>query len=249
MGRGDRSAIAEIAWGDDQEALNQTGVTQPALFAFEVALYRLLESWGVTPNFVAGHSIGEIAAAHVAGVLSLEDARKLVSARGRLMQALPTGGAMVALQATEDEITLVDGVGIAAVNGPQSVVISGVEAAVLKIKAEFEAKGRKTSRLNVSHAFHSPLMEPMLDEFRAVVAGLTFNAPRIPNAGSDWTSPEYWVNHVRDAVRFYDGVKALAAQGVTRFIEIGPDAVLTGMAATCVDDAATIATQRRGRTQ
>ncbi|MBB5895104.1 SDR family NAD(P)-dependent oxidoreductase [Kutzneria kofuensis] len=242
-------AIAEIAWGDDQEALNQTGVTQPALFAFEVALYRLLESWGVTPNFVAGHSIGEIAAAHVAGVLSLEDARKLVSARGRLMQALPTGGAMVALQATEDEITLVDGVGIAAVNGPQSVVISGVEAAVLKIKAEFEAKGRKTSRLNVSHAFHSPLMEPMLDEFRAVVAGLTFNAPRIPNAGSDWTSPEYWVNHVRDAVRFYDGVKALAAQGVTRFIEIGPDAVLTGMAATCVDDAATIATQRRGRTQ
>ncbi|REH53980.1 type I polyketide synthase [Kutzneria buriramensis] len=241
--------VQAVVWGDDQEALNQTGTTQPALFAFEVALSRLLESWGVTPGFVAGHSIGEIAAAHVAGVLSLEDAKKLVSARGRLMQALPAGGAMVALQASEDEVALPDGVGIAAINGPQSVVISGDEAAVLAIKADFEARGRKTSRLNVSHAFHSPLMEPMLDEFRAIVTGLTFSAPRIPNAGSDWTSPEYWVNHVRDAVRFYDSVKALAAQGVTRFLEIGPDAVLTGMAANCVDDAAVIATQRRGRTQ
>ncbi|EWM17465.1 erythronolide synthase [Kutzneria sp. 744] len=248
--------VQAVAWGDDQDALNQTGTTQPALFAFEVALYRLIESWGVTPNFVAGHSIGEIAAAHVAGVLSLDDAKKLVSARGRLMQALPAGGAMVAVQATEDEITLVDGVGIAAINGPQSVVISGDEAACLAIKAEFEAKGRKTSRLNVSHAFHSPLMEPMLDEFRGIVSGLAFNAPRIPNAGSDWTSPEYWVNHVRDAVRFYDNVKALSAQGVTRFVEIGPDAVLTGMAAHCVenakdsvDEAAVIATQRRGRGQ
>ncbi|HTI28659.1 MAG TPA: SDR family NAD(P)-dependent oxidoreductase, partial [Kutzneria sp.] len=204
------------------------------------------------PDFVAGHSVGEVAAAHVAGVLSLEDARRLVSARGRLMQALPAGGAMVAIQAAEDEVALVDGVGIAAVNGPRSVVISGDEAAVLAIKAEFDARGRKTTRLKVSHAFHSSLMEPMLDEFRQVVAGLEFNAPKIPVVGTsagggDWTQPEYWVRHVRDAVRFADAVTTLAGKGVTRFVEIGPDGVLTGMAASCVDSAVFVASQRRGK--
>jgi acyl transferase domain-containing protein/short-subunit dehydrogenase/acyl carrier protein len=245
--------LADIVWGSDEEALNQTGNAQPALFAFEVALYRLLQSWGVRPDFVAGHSVGEIAAAHIAGVLSLEDARKLVSARGRLMQALPSGGAMVALQATEDEITLVDGVGIAAVNGPQSVVVSGNEDAVLAIKADFEARGRKTTRLKVSHAFHSPLMEPMLADFRAVVGGLTFNAATIPAVttsagGGQWTDPEYWVGHVRSAVRFHDAIRTLESRSVTRFVEIGPDGVLAGMGASCVD-AVFIALQRKDKPQ
>jgi acyl transferase domain-containing protein/acyl carrier protein len=240
--------LAAVVWGEDQDALNRTGATQPALFAFEVAMSRLLESWGVRPDFVAGHSVGEIAAAHIAGVLSLEDARTLVMARGRLMQALPAGGAMVALQASEEEVTLRVGVGIAAVNGPQSVVISGVEDAVLAIQAEFEARGRKTARLKVSHAFHSPLMEPMLDEFRAVVDGLTFSEPKLGCVG-EWTSPEYWVDHVRAAVRFADAVTTLNGQGVTKFVEVGPDGVLTGMGANCVEGAAFVATQRRDRDQ
>jgi acyl transferase domain-containing protein/D-arabinose 1-dehydrogenase-like Zn-dependent alcohol dehydrogenase/acyl carrier protein len=228
---------------EDQESLNQTGNAQPALFALEVALYRLVESFGVMPDFLAGHSVGEIAAAHVAGVLSLDDACTLVKARASLMRALPTGGAMVAVRATEEEVLslLTDGVSIAAVNGPRSLVIAGDEAGVLDISAELKARDRKTSRLSVSHAFHSPLMDPMLDEFREVVTGLSFAEPTIPIATSgDVTSPEYWVRHVRDAVRFMDSVLSVVDRGATAFLELGPDGVLSAMAAEVAPDGVVI---------
>jgi acyl transferase domain-containing protein/acyl carrier protein len=233
-------SLREVMWAPRSDLLDRTGYTQPALFAVEVALFRLLESWGNRPDYVAGHSIGELAAAHVAGVLTLADACTLVAARAGLMQALPSGGAMVAIVAAEDEVRplLVPGAGIAAINGPRSVVISGDETAVAAVAGHFAT----TQRLRVSHAFHSPLMEPMLAGYRRVAEALSYSEPRIPlvstvtgDLTAALTDPEYWVGQVRQPVRFSDAVRWLDSQGVSRFVELGPDATLAGLTARCLD--------------
>nr|WP_020540990.1 type I polyketide synthase [Nonomuraea coxensis] len=251
--------LRDVMWaapGTPEAALlDDTAYTQPALFAFEVAAHRLLESLGVRPAVVAGHSVGEYAAAHAAGIWSLADAARLIAARGRLMRELCEPGAMVAVAATPGELAptldgLADRVGVAAVNGPSSVVISGAEGPCLAVAEHWRAQGRRTRRLPVSHAFHSPLMEPMLDAFAAELAGVTFGARRVPyvtGAPGDWTDPGYWLAQIRQPVLFHAAVTALEEGGAGVYLEAGPRAVLAGMAHDCVtrDDAAILALHRR----
>ncbi|CAM5322993.1 type I polyketide synthase [Streptomyces canarius] len=247
---GDHGArpLAEVAFGKpgspESGLLDQTMYTQACVFALETALFRLFASWGVHPDLVVGHSVGEITAAHVSGVLGLAEAGELVAARGRLIQGLPQGGAMAAVQATEAEtaplLASTPGtVAVAAVNSPGSLVLSGEEAAVLAVTRELAARGRKTRRLPVSHAFHSPLMVPVREEFRAVAERLTYRPGELPVVSTvtgalvtdgRLATPDHWVEHVQAPVRFGDAVTALCAQGAATFVEVGPGGALVAMA-------------------
>jgi malonyl CoA-acyl carrier protein transacylase len=233
--------------------IDETAYTQPALFALEYALFKLWESWGIKPDVVMGHSVGEYVAACVAGVFSLEDGLKLIAARGRLMQALPPDGEMVAVLADEAKVReaiapYLQKVAIAAINGPKNIVISGKSQAVDAVVTVLEAKGVKAKKLQVSHAFHSPLMEPMLGDFKQVAAGVTFSKPRIrlvsnvtgKFADAELATPDYWCRHVRQPVQFAASMETLAQQRYELFVEIGPSPVLLGMGRTIVENSSLI---------
>ncbi|MBU3867689.1 acyltransferase domain-containing protein, partial [Streptomyces sp. 4503] len=261
--------LRDVIHGDDAELLDQTVYTQAGLFAVEVALFRLLEDFGLVPDVLIGHSLGEVSAAHVAGVLSLADAATFVAARGRLMQTVAEPGAMVLLEAGEEEVTRTLKTGeaaddsaricVAAVNGPAATVISGDERAVLDLAAEWTHRGRRTKRLRTSHAFHSPHLDPVLDELRHIAESLTYRPPRIPLISNvtgsramaeELCSPEYWVRHVRRTVRFLDGIRALEGEGVTTIVELGPDKALTTLARDCLTRPGTlVGTLRRDRSE
>ncbi len=252
--------LREVMFEDQTGLLNQTLYTQTSLFALETALYRLVTSWGITPDFVAGHSIGELAAAHAAGVLSLADAAALVAARATLMGSLPTGGAMVTIHApvADVEPTLIDGAGIAAVNTPHTTVVSGDATAVEHVAAAWAERGVKTRRLTVSHAFHSAHMDPILTDF-TTAADLTYHAPTIPvisnitgrpASGDELTTPAYWARHIRAAVRWADTATTLHDNGVTTYLELGPDTTLTTLTTNTLDnDATLIPTIRPGQSE
>jgi acyl transferase domain-containing protein/NAD(P)-dependent dehydrogenase (short-subunit alcohol dehydrogenase family)/thioesterase domain-containing protein len=245
--------LREVVFSDspDTKLLDRTDFTQPALFALELALARLLESWGIRPDVVFGHSIGELVAACVAGVFSLEDACKLVAARGRLMQSLPEGGVMIAVEASESELAEQlashPGAELAAINGPRALVVSGEAQPVLDVAAHFHALGRRTKRLQVSHAFHSQRIAPMLDAFAKVARSIEYRRPQIPIAANvqgeladpeQLCDPNYWVRQICAPVRFHGCVAAVERLGVRVIIELGPQGVLTPMAAECLSAAA-----------
>ncbi|MEU4252175.1 SDR family NAD(P)-dependent oxidoreductase [Amycolatopsis sp. NPDC026612] len=246
--------LADVITSD---AVHETAYAQAGLFAVEVAMSRLLASFGVRPGVVAGHSLGELSAAHVAGVLTLPDAARLVAARGRLMQALVPGGAMLAVTAAEADVEplLGEGVWLAAVNGPASVVLSGTEAALAAAAGELAARGVETSALPVRHAFHSDLVEPVLAEFAAEAARVDFHEPVLPLvstvtgelAGPEVTTPEYWVTQIRRPVRFADAAGTLLSGAPGTVVELGPGGVLTALLRARADSTAAVALTRRDR--
>ena len=235
----------------ENSPIDKTAYTQPVLFAIEYALVKLWESWGIEPDIVMGHSVGEYVAATVAGVFSLEDALKLIAHRGRLMQQLASGGEMVALMASESKVNQLiapyrEKVSLAAINGPNSVVISGVAEAIRTLSHSLESQGIKTKQLQVSHAFHSPLMEPMLADFETVTNQITYYQPRIPlisnvtgsRADESITKASYWVNHVRQPVKFAQSMETLHQEGYEVFLEIGAKPILLGMGRQCLPEGA-----------
>ncbi|MCB9450589.1 MAG: type I polyketide synthase [Anaerolineaceae bacterium] len=244
--------------------INETAYTQPALFALEYALAQLWLSWGVRPAAVMGHSVGEYVAACIAGVFTLEDGLKLIAARGRLMQSLPSGGGMVAVLADEATITAViapyaDQVSIAAVNGPDNLVISGAQSALDEITAQLAAQGIKNRPLVVSHAFHSPLMDSILADFEAVAREVNYHRPQItlisnvtgqPFATGTQPDAVYWRDHIRAAVQFRDSMESLHQQGFPVFLEVGPNPTLLGMGRGCLPEDADVvwlASLRKGK--
>ena len=247
----------------ESSPVDQTAYTQPALFAVEYALATLWRSWGVEPAAVMGHSVGEYVAACVAGVFSLEDGLRLIAERGRLMQALPKNGAMAVVFAHEARVAQAiaaypSDLAVAAINGPDNVVISGARGAVEEVLNRFAAEGVKHQRLQVSHAFHSPLMDPILDAFEQTAASVTFNAPTIEfisnltgeiARGDTVTQATYWRRHVRQAVRFSSGMKTLQQQDYQLFVEVGPSPALLGMASKCLPEGAGVwlPSLRKGR--
>jgi acyl transferase domain-containing protein/acyl carrier protein len=247
--------LQDILSDAESDLIHHTGYTQPALFALEVALYRLIESFGITPDVLIGHSLGELTAAHIAGVFTLPDAAVLIAARARLMQALPAAGAMVALEATEDEArVLITGheehVSIAAINGPNATVISGDHELVHTIADHWRQNGHKTRALKVSHAFHSPHLDPILDQFHATAATITYQPPAIPIISNltgtrlAATNADYWTQHVRRPVRF---AHAITETGASTCLEIGPSATLTALTKASLPDSRAIALHRPGQ--
>jgi len=246
--------LLALLFGAAADRLDQTAYTQPALFALEYALSELWRSWGVTPSVVLGHSVGEYVAAVVAGVMSLEDGLRLITARGRLMQSLPANGAMAAIFAPSEQVQAAVAphaaqLAVAAVNGPEHTVISGAAAAVDAVTEQFAAAGVRVQRLVVSHAFHSPLMDPILDPFERMVAGVALRSPQLPLvsnlsgtlAGDEIATPAYWRRHLRQAVRFGAGVQALHSLGAELLVELGPHPTLLAMAQHVPTDGATLA--------
>jgi acyl transferase domain-containing protein len=249
LDRSIRALILAEPDGPQAPLIHETRYTQPALFALHVALYRLAGQHGLRPDLMLGHSLGELSAAHLAGVWSLEDAAKLVAARGRLMQKAVPGGAMIAVEANEQEVArLLSGhenlVSLAALNSPDSTVIAGDHDTAHAIAARLRDQGRRTKALTVSHAFHSPHMDPILDEFRDVAGTVAYHRPNIPIVSNltgepadpaQITTAEYWTSHIRRPVRFFAGVRALHARGAAHYLELGPDATLTALTRNTLD--------------
>ncbi len=247
--------LTEVLWSDHPEKqalIDQTQYTQPALFALEYALYALWRSWGVAPAAVIGHSVGELVAAAVAGVFSLEDGLGLIARRASLMQALPMGGEMASIAASEQRVReaiapYADALSIAAVNSPTSTVISGASVPLREVLGKLEAQGTRVKLLGVSHAFHSALMEPALDELESFASTLSYAKPSMTLVSNVTGRPferdqvhtgRYWRHHARQAVRFADGLQALAQLGIRHFVELGPHPVLLAMGAETLPDIA-----------
>ena len=259
-------ALKPLLLADEPEGHERTDVMQPALFALQVSLYRLLARHCPRPGHLIGHSVGEIAAAHVSGVFDLDTATRLVAARGRVMQSVTEPGAMLAVRASQAEVEALLGtytrVGVAAVNGPESVVVSGLRDEVHDLRDRLVADGRSAKLLPVDHAFHSPLMDPVLEEFATALQALPGDGElSIPIVSTrtgreatlqELTSVEHWVDHVREPVRFHDAVERARAAGAAVFLEVGPGSTLAGLvkdafAAQDVSDAVVLSTSRRGR--